>query len=85
MSAVILRHLDALAASMQLALAQIDAMKHAIGEPVKAARPSIPERCNGIDKNLCAEQDGEWVSKATLADFSAAKCKGCGHMKSGLG
>jgi hypothetical protein len=51
----------------------------------KGARPSIPERCNGIDKNLCAEQDGEWVSKATLADFSAAKCKGCGHMKSGLG
>jgi hypothetical protein len=89
-SELIQKHLDAIAATMQIGLAQIDAARHALNTPpttteMPAARLSIPERCNGVDKNLCAEQDGEWVSKATLADFSAAKCKGCGHMRSGLG
>ncbi len=85
MSQLILRHLDALAASMQLALAQIDAMKHAVSEPVKGAQVSLPERCTGVDANRCAEQDGEWSDAiASLADPSARKCKGCGYVRSGL-
>lgn len=50
----------------------------------KGARPSIPERCNGVDRERCAEQDGEWLSKSTLADPTAEKCKGCGHIRSGF-
>jgi hypothetical protein len=81
---VILRHLDAIGASMALLNAQLEALRHAVGEPVKGARISIPDRCNGVDPGACAEQDGEWLSKSTLADPGAKKCKGCGHLQSGL-
>lgn len=84
MSAVILKHLDALSASMQLALAQIDALRHAVSEPVKAARLSVPDRCAGVEKDRCAVQDGDWVSKATLGNPTARKCQGCGYLESGL-
>jgi hypothetical protein len=84
-SELVLRHLDAIGASMALLNAQLSALRHAVGEPVKGARLSIPERCNGVEKNQCAEQDGEWLSKSTLADPGAEKCRGCGFLKSSHG
>lgn len=84
MSALILKHLDALEASMRLGLAQIEAARHAIGVQVPAARLSVPDRCAGIDPHACAVQDGEWLSKATLGNPSARKCQGCGYAESSL-
>jgi hypothetical protein len=84
---VIDRHLTAIGATLQLALAQYDALRHALNAPApepRGARLSIPDRCNGVESGRCAEQDGEWLSKGTLADPNAEKCKGCGFIRSGL-
>ena len=85
MSEIIRRQLDALAATMQIGLAQIETLRHAIpADAPKGARISLPDRCMGVDREQCAEQDGEWLSKSTLGDPGAKKCKGCGVLKSGL-
>jgi hypothetical protein len=85
-SEIIRRQLDALAATMHVAIAQIETLKHSMGEQAepKGARFALPERCVGKDKARCAAQDGEWLSKSTLGDPTAKKCPGCGHMASGL-
>lgn len=82
MSQVILKHLDALAAQMQLGLAQIDAMRHALQPPPvpPSARVERPERCQGVMPERCALVDGEWdAGRATLGRPELVRCRGCGH------
>lgn len=86
MSQIILKHLDALAAQMQLALAQIDAMRHAMKAEEPPAVPSIaidlPPRCAGVEGMACALRDGEWnTGKRTLGNPGLVFCDGCGHQR----
>lgn len=86
MSAIVLKHLDALAASMALQNAQLDALRHAITleTPIPSARPSLPARCAGIDPFACALQGGDWNrTKANFGDPTLMQCIGCDYTCSG--
>ena len=75
---VLARHLDALTASLTLAVAQVEAARHALalGAPVP---PSVPARCAAVPADRCAERDGEWdISQATFGDPLRRRCAGCG-------
>lgn len=83
MSQIVHKHLDALAASMNLALAQIEALRHALA-PVPSAAIDLPARCAGIAGDECALRDGEWnTSRRTLGNPSQVQCDGCGADRSG--
>jgi hypothetical protein len=80
-SDILRHHLDALEATVRLALAQLEAARHAMGqEAPPSATVSLPARCAGVAADRCAEQDGDWAETGTLADPSARKCRGCGHV-----
>ncbi len=78
MSALILKHLDALAATMQLGLAQIEAARHALTPVPPTVDVKVLERCRGIAAEDCALQDGKWQSLSSFANPSHARCNGCG-------
>jgi len=77
-SAILLRHLDALEAQLRLSLAQITAARHAIGAPVAAATVKV-ERCDGVAEGLCvkAGDDDARISRASFGDPAAWRCRGC--------
>lgn len=86
MSAIVLKHLDAIAASMTLLNAQLAAARHAIAieVPIPSARPSLHARCAGVSTEVCALQDGEWNrAKANFGDPNLVQCVGCGYTCSG--
>lgn len=58
MSALLAKHLDAIAASLQLLLAQVEAARHALTIPAPAtSAPSVPDRCVGIPEERCVLRD----------------------------
>jgi hypothetical protein len=86
MSAVLLRHLDALAASVTLLEAQISALRHAVqSEQVKEvprARLSLPPRCVTVEERRCALQNDEAMQqRGNFGDPNAWSCAGCGYVE----
>ncbi len=83
MSDVILKHLDAIAASLSLLQAQIEAARHAvqIAAPIpKVSTPGRVSTCDGIPDVHCARMNEDAVlSKASFGDPTAAVCRGCGE------
>lgn len=76
MSQVILKQLDAIVASMQAVLAQVDAARQLVTLPPSAvvSQPALPERCQGIAADRCAMQDGE-----LQRTFGLSQCSACRH------
>jgi hypothetical protein len=71
---VIQQHLDAIAASMQLTLAQIDAARHAIRMTAPTTAPAHPPQCEGIPEEQCAFKD-DGAKRAVMG--GAYICTGC--------
>jgi hypothetical protein len=82
-SAIVLRHLDAIGASMALLNAQFEALRHELVKPepppvAKEVMPERPERCAGIDECECALRNDEArAPRPTFTDRGAWVCVGC--------
>jgi hypothetical protein len=72
---VLQRHLDAIAATLQLAQAQIEAARHALTLHVEQPAPERPERCVGTPDEQCALKDDS-AKRALMG--GAFACTGCG-------
>jgi hypothetical protein len=83
MSDVLLKHLDALAASVALMQGQIAAMRHAVAPPpvpkITVPEPDRLEQCDGVPEAHCARMNEDArISKASFGNPHAGECKGCG-------
>ncbi len=82
MSALLSKHLDALAASLQLALAQVDATRHALtieaaasAEPEPPTAPALPAACQATEPDQCAKRSPEAIRELMGGQ---KVCIGCG-------
>lgn len=80
MSQIILRHLEALSAQMHLAVAQLEALRHAMTMPAAEVRtPEVPARCAGIAAEHCALREADWISRKSFGNPTLVRCGGCGY------
>ena len=81
MSTPILRaHLDAIEAQLRLALAQVDAVRHALA-PTVTQVPDLPATCQGVPEHLCARQCDDALVNVGGMGGAVARwiCRGCGE------
>ena len=74
MSDVLKRHLDAMAASLALLSAQIEAMRHALGEITPVDVLNRPESCRGVEADRCVHLSPE---AGTRLMGGVVVCVGC--------
>ncbi len=84
MSELLKKHLDAIAATMQIGLAQVEAARHALLAPATTTQvPAMtvvrPERCKGVTECALHDDDAR-IDTSSLAGKSW-KCRGCGHLE----
>lgn len=76
MSELIRRHLDAIAASIQITLAHIEAARHANVIATPAPPPALPASCASTPEDQCGRRD-EGARRPVMG--GGAICTGCGE------
>jgi hypothetical protein len=83
-SAIVQRHLDAIAASMALLNAQIEALRHAVNtDAPKRMSVRRLDRCADIDDRRCGlcTEDARKI-RSSFSNPGAWTCVGCGYEES---
>jgi len=81
-SDVLLKHLDALTATLALMQGQIAAARHAVSMQMAASVPTLRpvklERCEGVRDDYCAllNEDAR-QERGSFTEPHAATCRGC--------
>ena len=74
-------HLEALAAQLRLAVAQVEMLQHHLAAPGRTQEPDLPARCQGVPESLCARQcDDARIDVGGMGGAAARWiCRGCGE------